>query len=74
MRRIVRELTGGQAEALRFRAGDDGLVVLLTVRLDGAQTLDQAHGVASELERRIRDQAPAIDEVIVHTEPGETSP
>jgi len=71
VRRIVRGLTGGEAEALRFRAGDDGLVVLLTVRLDGAQTLDQAHHVASELERRIRAQAPSIDEVIVHTEPGE---
>jgi divalent metal cation (Fe/Co/Zn/Cd) transporter len=70
VRDIVRGLTGGEAEALRFRAGDDGLVVLLTVRLDGAQTLDQAHDVASELERRIRDQAPTIDEVIVHTEPG----
>jgi divalent metal cation (Fe/Co/Zn/Cd) transporter len=71
VRNVVRELTGGQAEALRFRAGDGGLVVLLTVRLDGAQTLDQAHDIASELERRIRGQAPAIDEVIVHTEPAE---
>jgi cation diffusion facilitator family transporter len=68
---LVRDLTGRPAEDLRFRAGDDGLVVLLTVRLDGTRTLDQAHGVASELERRIRERAPAIDEVIVHTEPGE---
>jgi cation diffusion facilitator family transporter len=74
VREIVRDLTGGMAEQVRFRAGDAGLVVLLTVRLDGAQTLDQAHDVASELERRIRDRAPAIDEVIVHTEPGEASP
>ena len=73
VRRIVRDLTGGPAEDLRFRAGDDGLVVLLTVRLEADQTLDQAHGVASELERRIREQAPAIDEVIVHTEPAEAA-
>lgn len=69
VRSIARELTGAPAEDVRFRAGDQGLVVLLTVRLEGAQTLDQAHDVASELERRIRDRAPAIDEVIVHTEP-----
>jgi cation diffusion facilitator family transporter len=69
VRSIVRDLTGRAAEDVRFRAGDDGLVVLLTVRLEGEQTLDQAHAVASELERRIRDRAPAIDEVIVHTEP-----
>jgi cation diffusion facilitator family transporter len=68
---LVRDLTGRPAEDLRFRAGEDGLVVLLTVRLDGTRTLDQAHGVASELERRIRERAPTIDEVIVHTEPGE---
>jgi cation diffusion facilitator family transporter len=71
VRRIVRDLTGGPAEDLRFRAGEDGLVVLLTVRLEAHQTLDQAHGVASELERRIREQAPTIDEVIVHTEPAD---
>lgn len=69
VRSIVADLTGAPAEDVRFRAGDDGLVVLLTVRLEGAQTLDQAHDVASELERRIRARAPAIDEVIVHTEP-----
>ena len=69
VRALVQEITGAPVEDLRFRAGDDGLVVLLTVRLGGDQTLDQAHGVASELERRIRDRAPAIDEVIVHTEP-----
>lgn len=69
VRAIVQDLTGAPVEDLRFRAGDDGLVVLLTVRLHGDQTLDQAHGVASALERRIREQAPSIDEVIVHTEP-----
>jgi divalent metal cation (Fe/Co/Zn/Cd) transporter len=74
VRAIARDLTGAPAEDVRFRAGDDGLVVLLTVRLEGAQTLDQAHDVASELERRIREQAPTIDEVIVHTEPSGAAP
>jgi divalent metal cation (Fe/Co/Zn/Cd) transporter len=74
VRAIARDLTGSPAEDVRFRAGDDGLVVLLTVRLAGAQTLDQAHDVASELERRIRQRAPTIDEVIVHTEPAGAVP
>jgi divalent metal cation (Fe/Co/Zn/Cd) transporter len=69
VRRIVRELTGRDPDRLRFRAGDRGLVALLTVGLEGGQTLDAAHEAASELERRIRAQAPAIAEVIVHTEP-----
>jgi divalent metal cation (Fe/Co/Zn/Cd) transporter len=69
VRRIVRELTGRDPDRLRFRAGDRGLVALLTVGLAGGQTLDEAHEAASELERRIRREAPAIAEVIVHTEP-----
>ncbi|WCB95588.1 cation efflux protein [Baekduia alba] len=72
VRAVVRDLTGSEPEDLRFRTADVGLVVLLTVRLAGSQTLDQAHDVASELERRIRDRAPTIDEVIVHTEPEES--
>jgi len=69
VRRLVRELTGTDPDRLRFRAGDRGLVALLTVALEGHQTLDAAHEAASELERRIREEAPAIAEVIVHTEP-----
>jgi cation diffusion facilitator family transporter len=69
VRRIVRDLTGRDPERLRFRAGDRGLVALLTVGVDGGQTLDAAHEAASAIERRIRTEAPAIAEVIVHTEP-----
>jgi cation diffusion facilitator family transporter len=72
VRAIVREVTGADPELLRFRAGDRGLVALLTVRLPGDQTLDAAHDAASRLERRIRDRAPEIAEVIVHTEPRES--
>ena len=69
VRRVVRDLTGSDPDRLRFRAGDRGLVALLTVALEGHQTLDEAHEAASELERRIREEAPAIAEVVVHTEP-----
>jgi divalent metal cation (Fe/Co/Zn/Cd) transporter len=72
VRAIVREVTGADPELLRFRAGDRGLVALLTVRLPGDQTLDAAHDAASRLERRIRDHVPEIAEVIVHTEPRES--
>ncbi|HEY6760724.1 MAG TPA: cation diffusion facilitator family transporter [Baekduia sp.] len=73
VRELVRELTSSEPEDLRFRMGAEGLVVLLTVRLAGTRTLDQAHDVASELERRIRERAPTVDEVIVHTEPEESA-
>ncbi|HMJ35342.1 MAG TPA: cation diffusion facilitator family transporter [Baekduia sp.] len=74
IRAVVRDVTGADPEGLRFRAGDEGLVTLLTVRLGGDRTLDEAHRAASEIERRVRDLAPRIDEVIVHTEPAEDAP
>jgi cation diffusion facilitator family transporter len=72
VRQVVRDVTGREPEGLRFRNGEEGLVTLLTVRLAGDQTLDDAHRAASEIERRVRERAPRIAEVIVHTEPAET--
>jgi divalent metal cation (Fe/Co/Zn/Cd) transporter len=69
IRRVVRDVTGAEPERLRFRTDERGLVALLTVGLAGDQSLDAAHEAASELERRIRKVAPAVAEVIVHTEP-----
>jgi cation diffusion facilitator family transporter len=74
IRAVVHDVTGADPEGLRFRAGDEGLVTLLTVRLAGDQTLDEAHRAASEIERRVRDLAPRIAEVIVHTEPADAPP
>jgi cation diffusion facilitator family transporter len=74
IRQIVRALTGADPEGLRFRAEEDGLVALLTVRLPGDLTLDAAHRAATEVERRIHEQAPALAAVIVHTEPAEDAP
>ncbi|HEU4976034.1 MAG TPA: cation-efflux pump [Baekduia sp.] len=71
VRAIVREITGAEPHGLRFRAGDDGLVALLTVALDGTQTIDEAHRSATDIERRIRREVPSIVAVIVHTEPGD---
>jgi cation diffusion facilitator family transporter len=74
IRAVVRDVTGADPEGLRFRAGDEGLVTLLTVRLAGDQPLDDAHRAASEIERRVRELAPRIAEVIVHTAPAEDAP
>ena len=67
---VVRELTGNDPEDLRLRRGPDGrIVALLTICVDPAQRLREAHELASEIEERVRRRAPAITEVVVHTEP-----
>jgi cation diffusion facilitator family transporter len=67
--RIVREETGAPPRELRFLQTDEGLVAFLTLGLDPAAPLSEAHARASEIEERIRREHPAIADVIVHTEP-----
>lgn len=67
--RIVREETGGPPRELRFLDTTDGLVAFLTLSLDPAVTLAEAHARASTIEERIRRERPRINDVIVHTEP-----
>ena len=68
--RIVSDVTGSRPRELRFVRTDAGVVAYLTLGLDGATSLDAAHARASEIEARIRVEAPDIADVVVHTEPG----
>ena len=67
--RAVRDATGGEPADLRFLGTDDGLVVYVTLRVDGTVPLAEAHARASRVEALIRRERPEIAEVIVHTEP-----
>jgi cation diffusion facilitator family transporter len=66
---IVRSATGSSPRELRFLDTDEGLVAFLTLGLDPAIPLADAHARASEIEERIRRERPEIADVIVHTEP-----
>jgi cation diffusion facilitator family transporter len=66
---IVREITGQEPRDLRFVRTDEGLLAYLTLGLDAASPLAEAHARASEIEERIRRARPDIADVIVHTEP-----
>ena len=67
--RIVTEVLGHEPRKLRFLQTDEGLVAFLTLGLDPAGSLADAHTQASEVEARIRSARPEIADVIVHTEP-----
>ena len=69
VRRIVREELGREPRELRFLQTTEGLVAFLTLGLDPARSLADAHARASEVEARIRSERPEIADVIVHTEP-----
>jgi cation diffusion facilitator family transporter len=67
---VVRELTGRDPEDLRLRAGDrERLVALLTIGVDSALPLRDAHMLATEIEEEVIRRSPTIADVIVHTEP-----
>ncbi len=67
--RLVRELTGTDPRAVRFLHTDEGLVVFLTLVLDPAETLAEAHATATAVEQRIRGTVQGLADMIVHTEP-----
>jgi cation diffusion facilitator family transporter len=67
--RIVAGRTGDRPREVRFLQTADGLVLFLTLGVDGSVPLDEAHRRASEIEEEIRGTLPAISEIIVHTEP-----
>lgn len=66
---IVRGATGRTPRQARFLHTDEGLVVFLTLGLDGATSLAEAHRIAGAVEERVRSALPDVGEVIVHTEP-----
>src|SRR5918992_1296880 len=67
--RVVRELVGTAPRQVRVLRTEDGVVAFLTLGLDPASTLADAHARASEVEERLRAEHPEIADVIVHTEP-----
>ena len=62
-------ITGGPPRDLRTLETDGGLVVLLTLGLDGQTTLSEAHDEATAVSARIREALPGVADVVVHTEP-----
>jgi cation diffusion facilitator family transporter len=67
--RVVREETGAAPRELRFVRTDHGIVVFLTIALEGAGSLASAHDRASAVDKRVRAALPGIADVVVHTEP-----
>jgi cation diffusion facilitator family transporter len=67
--RIVRQVVGAPPREVRVLRTGGGLVAFLTLGLDPASTLADAHARASQVEDRLRAEHPAIADVIVHTEP-----
>jgi cation diffusion facilitator family transporter len=67
--RIVEEETGSAPRELRFLTTSEGTIAFLTLGVEGATPLADAHTQASRVEERIRREQPEIDEIIVHTEP-----
>jgi divalent metal cation (Fe/Co/Zn/Cd) transporter len=66
---IVRDVTGEPPRDVRLVRTEEGLLVFVTLRVPAERTLAEAHGLASEVEERIRERLPEIADVVVHTEP-----
>ena len=69
LRALVTQRLGEPPRELRVVATDTGPVLFLTIAVAADLSLEDAHGVASELEEALRAQQGDLAEVVVHTEP-----
>jgi cation diffusion facilitator family transporter len=69
IRRLVHERTGDEPRVVRLLSADTGRIVFLTITVDSAASLIDAHQLASELEDQLRQHVSDIVDVVVHTEP-----
>ena len=69
LERTIAGIGGQPPRSLRTLETADGLVVLVTLALDGSTSVADAHTQASALSRRIREALPDVADVVVHTEP-----
>jgi divalent metal cation (Fe/Co/Zn/Cd) transporter len=65
----VRDVTGRDALDIRLRDTPKGLTAYVTVFAAADQTIREAHVLATQVEERARMLAPALVDVVVHTEP-----
>jgi divalent metal cation (Fe/Co/Zn/Cd) transporter len=61
--------TGARPRTVRTLETDGGLVVLVTLALDGGTPLAEAHDRATAASEAIRAALPGVADVVVHTEP-----
>lgn len=72
---IARKVPGvWLATRVRSRGREDDVHLDLHVKVDPAMATEQAHAIASEVERRVIDQVPGVVDAVVHIEPGVPSP
>jgi cation diffusion facilitator family transporter len=67
--RLVREHTGSDPRSVRLLCTDAGRVLFLTLAVNPAQSLPDAHRLAGELEDELRQRIDGLVDVVVHTEP-----
>jgi cation diffusion facilitator family transporter len=67
--RAVVSVTGRRPRKVKTLDTDDGLVVLVTLALEGGVSLADAHNEATAVTERIRAALPGVADVVVHTEP-----
>jgi divalent metal cation (Fe/Co/Zn/Cd) transporter len=56
--------------SVRSRGAGDAKYIDLHIKVNPAMDADQAHGVATEVERRIAAALPGVVDTVVHVEPG----
>jgi divalent metal cation (Fe/Co/Zn/Cd) transporter len=58
---------------VRSRGHEDAIYVDLHIKVAPEMTTDQSHAIAHDVQHRLRAEIPAVQDVVVHVEPEDTS-
>jgi cation diffusion facilitator family transporter len=62
------------AAKVRSRGREDDVHLDLHLTVDPAMATEQAHAIASEVERQLKERVPGLVDAVVHIEPGDAAP
>ncbi|HEY9165024.1 MAG TPA: cation diffusion facilitator family transporter [Candidatus Kryptonia bacterium] len=72
--KLSAERTASKIHEVEVFSTQTGIVVDLHLEVDDVDSIDAAHGKADNLEREIRNQVPAVDQIFVHIDTSTSRP
>lgn len=70
LERAIEEIGGKSVYSIQIHRHGDNYHISMHLSVDPAKSVEEAHRLAEELEKKIREKLPSISRIIIHTEPG----
>lgn len=69
LEKMVKEIGGQGVHSVQIHRHGENYHISLHLAVDPSKSVEEAHRIAEELERKIRQQLPSASRIVIHTEP-----